>query len=79
MIEDFVKKYTKLIVKKPDLVEVKTNIFDDCKEITICVDKDDIGKLIGKDGHMISSIKTFISAYKAKDGYSYKLNVENID
>jgi len=35
-----------------------------------------VGKLIGKEGRMINSIKTVISGCKAKGGVNYRVNVE---
>ena len=41
--------------------------------------KIDTGKLIGKDGKMINSLKTLISGCKAKDGKSYRVTVKAND
>jgi predicted RNA-binding protein YlqC (UPF0109 family) len=48
-------------------------------EIVIYADKNDTGKLIGKDGKMINSLKTVISGYKAKNGTSYRITVKSND
>jgi len=39
-------------------------------------DIEDIGKLIGKEGRMINSIKAVISGCKAKGGKNYRVNVK---
>ena len=46
------------------------------KQIIIYTHQEDVGKLIGKEGKMIGSIKTLISGCKAKDSLSYRINVE---
>ena len=69
MISDFVAEFAKLIASHPEDVRVEVIEGD---EIT------DIGKLIGKEGKMIGAIKTVISGCKAKDGVSYRINVEAI-
>lgn len=76
MLQNFLKEYAKLIVLRPEAVRVDTVGTD---EIVIYADKTDVGRLIGKDGRMINSIKTVISAYKAKNSISYKLTVKSIE
>ena len=48
-------------------------------EITIFANSEDIGKLIGKQGRMINSIKTVISGCKAKGGKNYRVNVKPVE
>lgn len=76
MIEAFVAEYAKLIVNHPEEIEVVHSQENNVKEIVIYTHKDDVGKLIGKEGKMIGSIKTMISGCKAKDSMSYRINVE---
>ncbi|WP_187648539.1 KH domain-containing protein [Nitrosophilus labii] len=77
MIEKFVEKYAKLIATVPEDIEVKRNdVNEGFSEITIIANRVDAGKLIGKEGKMIGAIKTLISGCKAKDGISYKVNVQ---
>lgn len=76
MIEDFLKAYAKKIISKPQSIDIKINNANDgiC-EITILVDSDDVGRLIGREGRMVSSLKTFISGVKAKNGKHYKIAI----
>ncbi|MBL0686296.1 MAG: KH domain-containing protein [Sulfurospirillum sp.] len=77
MVEKFLEEFAKLIVNSPESIVVKKeDINDTFCEITIMSDKDDIGKLIGKDGKMINSLKTLISGCKAKNGKSYRVTVK---
>lgn len=52
----------KSLVKNPDMVSVKA--FDDEDKITIevLVSNDDMGRVIGKKGMIISSIRTIVQA-----------------
>jgi predicted RNA-binding protein YlqC (UPF0109 family) len=76
MITNFIESYAKLIVSKPDEVEISTNSIDDTfTEIIITASSADIGKLIGKNGNMINALKTMANGCKAKDGVSYKIQV----
>jgi len=77
MTEKFVQKYAKLIATVPEDIEViRKDINESFSEIIILANKVDAGKLIGKEGKMIGAIKTLISGCKAKDGISYKVNVQ---
>ncbi len=78
MVTDFITKYAKLIVTYPQDIKVISNIHDEIVEIVVYANQADIGKLIGKHGKMIGAIKTVISGCKAKDGKSYRINVESI-
>jgi predicted RNA-binding protein YlqC (UPF0109 family) len=78
MITSFVKEYAHLIVSNPNDISVEVESIDDStSQITIIAHKDDLGKLIGKSGNMINAIKTVINGCKAKDGISYKIQVNS--
>jgi len=76
MVTDFVAEYARLIATHPEDIRVEMFDGDDIAEIVLYANPDDIGKLIGKEGKMIGAIKTVISGCKAKDGKSYRINVE---
>ncbi|AXX93158.1 RNA-binding protein [Malaciobacter molluscorum LMG 25693] len=76
MIVNFIENYAKLIVSKPEEVNVSEEKVDDTfTEITIKANSADIGKLIGKNGNMINALKVMANGCKAKDGVSYKIQV----
>lgn len=77
MTSEFITAYVKLLVTVPNAVRVEVvNSNDECEEMVIFVDSEDIGKVIGKDGKMINAIKTFISGCKAKGGANYRISVQ---
>jgi len=77
MVQDFVEKFAKLLANHPEDIEVTLQrVNEKYSEITIYANKADAGKIIGKEGKMIGAIKTLISGCKAKDGVSYKVNVQ---
>ena len=76
MIADFVAQFAKLIASNPNDIRVEVQEGDEVTEIILYANQTDIGKLIGKSGKMIGAIKTVISGCKAKDGISYRINVE---
>ncbi|MCF6173127.1 MAG: KH domain-containing protein [Campylobacteraceae bacterium] len=80
MIDKFFYEFARLLVDNPDAVKVeKTDVDETFSEVTIYANKGDTGKLIGKDGKMINSLKTIISGCKAKDGISYRVSVKAND
>ena len=78
MMADFVAQFAKLIASYPQDIKVEVKQGDEITEILLFANQADIGKLIGKEGKMIGAIKTVISGCKAKDGISYRINVEAI-
>lgn len=80
MIENFVATFVKGIVSEPEMIWVERKMVDETlAEIVIYASKVDAGKIIGKEGKMISAIKTVISGCKAKDGISYRVMVKAPD
>ena len=78
MVTDFVAEFAKLIATYPDEIRIESTTSGDLVEIVLFANQVDVGKLIGKEGKMIGEIKTVISGCKAKDGKSYRINVEPI-
>lgn len=79
MVEAFLSSYTKLLVEHPEDISIEIEEMDESfDEITIFANSEDIGKLIGKQGRMINSIKTVISGCKAKGGKNYRVNVKPV-
>ena len=77
MIKDFMISYDKLLVNNPEDIYIEITEIDVCfDEINIFANSEDIGKLIGKEGRMIISIKTVISGCKATVGKNYRVNVK---
>jgi len=77
MVKDFLLSYTKLLVNNPKDISVEIREVDEgFDEIIIFANNADIGKLIGKEGRMINSIKTVISGCKAKGGKNYRVHIK---
>ena len=64
LLEDIVKA----IVDKPDEVKVNINESENTIVYELNVGEGDLGKVIGKKGRNVNSIRTLLSASNAKEG-----------
>ena len=64
LLEDIVKS----IVDKPDEVEININESENTIVYELNVGEGDLGKVIGKKGKNVNSIRTLLSASNAKEG-----------
>lgn len=77
MVKDFIEQYAKLIVEHTDKIKVQLDEIEPTfTQVTIFAHADDLGKLIGKSGNMINSLKIILNGCKAKNGKSYKIQIE---
>lgn len=80
MVDAFLLGYTKLLVEHPEDISIEIHPLEEhYDEVTIYAHSEDVGKLIGKQGRMISAIKTVISGCKAKNGKNYRVNVKPVE
>jgi predicted RNA-binding protein YlqC (UPF0109 family) len=79
MVVEFVTEYAKLLSFEPDVVKSEVVKHDDFDEIVIYAKKADVGRIIGKAGSMVKSIKMVISGCRAKEDRNYKITVKPID
>lgn len=80
MADKFILEFAKLIADKPEEVTVfREDVDEGFSEITVRANKGDTGKLIGKDGKMINSLKSIISGCKAKEGRAYRVTIKSND
>lgn len=65
-MKDLVLYITKALVDNPEKVEVKEVVGEKSTVIELKVDETDRGKVIGKEGRIIKSIRTIINSASAK-------------
>ncbi len=76
MADKFIGSFARLIADKPEAIRVEREDVDESfSKIIVWADKADTGKLIGKNGKMISSLKIIISGCKAKEDRSYRVTI----
>ena len=64
LLEDIVKS----LVDKPDEVQINVNESENTIVYELNVGEGDLGKVIGKKGKNVNSIRTLLSASNAKEG-----------
>jgi predicted RNA-binding protein YlqC (UPF0109 family) len=62
----FVEEVIKLVVDSPEVVEIDEDVEGTTRTFFVRVAKDDVGKVIGKSGRVISAIRAVVSAIAAK-------------
>ena len=76
MYKDLIEYLVKSLVDNKDAVVI-TETEDDGKTIiTVKVESTDMGRVIGKDGRIIKSIREIVRAYSAKNNDKVVVNIE---
>jgi predicted RNA-binding protein YlqC (UPF0109 family) len=78
-MKELVEFIVKSLVDNPD--EVRVNAFEDRSETTLelSVAADDMGRVIGKNGRVINSIRSLVQVSAAKEGKRVNLEVLEAD
>ncbi|MEE9910911.1 MAG: KH domain-containing protein [Deltaproteobacteria bacterium] len=66
MMKELIKCIAQALVDNPDKVEVTEVIGEQTSVIELRVAKEDLGKIIGKQGRTAQAIRTILSATSAK-------------
>lgn len=66
-MKDILEYVLKGIVDKPEKISVTESKEDDITRLKIAVDKEDIGKIIGKKGKVIKSIRSLLKVASIKN------------
>ena len=74
-LKELVAIIARALVDDPDSVDVQEIESDNMSVVELRVAKDDIGKVIGKDGRTAQSIRALLSAASAKVGRRSQLDI----
>ncbi len=74
-LTDLVALIAKSLVDQPDRVIVREVQGERFPRIELSVAREDIGKIIGKDGRTAQSIRTLLNAAASKIGYRAHLDI----
>ena len=77
--QQFVEYIVKTLVNNPDKVAVERKIDEKGVLLSLTVDPDDIGRVIGKRGATAQSIRTLLRALGTKNDARYNLKIVNND
>ncbi|HEX2230060.1 MAG TPA: KH domain-containing protein [Candidatus Binatia bacterium] len=75
MMRDLVQYLAKSLVNKPDAVEVKETEGDLASVVELKVAKEDLGRIIGKQGRTAKSIRTILNAAASKNNRKVVLEI----
>lgn len=76
MYKDLVEYLIKSLVDNTEAVSIIETDVDGRTVITVKVDSADMGRVIGKDGRIIKSIREIVRAYSAKNHAKVSVDIE---
>ena len=65
-MKELVEYLARALVNRPDAVEVKETTSDTASILELSVAKEDLGRIIGKQGRTAKSLRTILNAAAAK-------------
>jgi predicted RNA-binding protein YlqC (UPF0109 family) len=75
-MKEFIEFIAKHLVDSPDQVNVDEKVSEDNKVLlSLKVQSDDVGKVIGKQGKTAQAMRTLLTAIAAKDGKRAMLEI----
>ncbi len=74
-MKDLVQYLAQLIVDEPDNVEVTETHTDNASVLELKVAKEDLGRVIGKQGRTAKSLRTIVNAAAAKKNQKVVLEI----
>ena len=77
--QQFVEYIVKTLVNNPDKVEVARQIDEKGVLLSLTVDPEDVGRVIGRRGATAQSIRTLLRALGTKNDARYNLKIVNTD
>ena len=76
-MKEVLELIVKSLVSNPDSVQISENVTNNSIELKVKVAKDDMGKVIGKQGRLAKSIWTVIKSLAGKE--NKKVEIEFLD
>lgn len=76
-MKEVLELIVKSLVSNPDSVQISENVTNNSIELKVKVAKDDMGKVIGKQGRLAKSIRTVIKSLAGKE--HKKVEIEFLD
>jgi predicted RNA-binding protein YlqC (UPF0109 family) len=74
-MKEFLEYVARGLVDKPDAVEVDVEEDGDETVLTLVVDQEDMGRVIGRDGRIANAIRSLLKVMAARDGRHVELEI----
>ena len=74
-MKDLVQYLAKALVSNPDAVEIKESANDEAQVLELRVAKEDLGRIIGRQGRTAKSIRTLLNAAASRDNRRVVLEI----
>lgn len=74
-MKEFLEYIAKGLVDDPDAVWVETEDEDDETILTLGVARDDMGRVIGRDGRIANAIRSLLRVMATRDGRHVELEI----
>ena len=76
-MKEFLEYVARSLVDKPDAVWVEVEEDGDETLLTLGVDQEDMGRVIGRDGRIANSIRDLLRVMAVRDGRRVELEIVN--
>ena len=74
-MKEFLEYIAKSLVDKPDAVWVEVDDEGDETLLTLGVDQEDMGRVIGRDGRIANAIRSLLRVMATRDGRHVELDI----
>ncbi len=74
-MKEFLEYVARSLVDKPDAVWVEVDEEDGETVLTLGVDQEDMGRVIGRDGRIANAIRSLLRVMAARDGRHVELEI----
>lgn len=74
-MKEFLEYIARSLVDKPDAVWVEVDEEDDETVLTLGVDQEDMGRVIGRDGRIANAIRSLLRVMATRDGRHVELEI----
>jgi predicted RNA-binding protein YlqC (UPF0109 family) len=74
-VKEFLEYVAKGLVDKPDAVWVQAEDEGDETVLTLGVDQEDMGRVIGRDGRIANAIRSLLRVMATRDGRHVELEI----
>ncbi len=74
-MKEFLEYVARALVEKPDAVQVEVEDDADGTLLTLAVDQEDMGRVIGRDGRIANALRSLLRVMATRDGRHVELEI----